>query len=194
MKKIHFIGVIGNSLLFLSSFLLLINFAPLDLFPSYIKMIKAIQKLKKAQNILGNLPENIKIKPGSESMNILTDPDTFAIIAKFIRERSPLSSDVNWQEAVGVGYSKVMIPVFKTKLEAFHPLYIITKPIDNSDTLNLEAVGQLSDLETWLKESRLNFLNKTAIVLLSLGFFLQLIEKLLEIRSKAKRPDQAGRF
>jgi hypothetical protein len=189
MKKIHFIGVIGNSLLFLSSFLLLINFAPHDLFPSYIKMVKAIQKLKKAQNILVNIPENIKIKSGSESLNISSDPDTFAIIAKFIKDRSPLSSNVNWQEAVGVGYSKITVPVFKTKLEAFHPLYIVTLPIDNSDILNLEAVGQLSDLETWLKVSRLNFLNKTAIVLLSLGFFLQLIEKILEIRSKVKRPD-----
>ena len=33
MQNIRFIGVISNSLLFLSSFLLLINFAPHDLFP-----------------------------------------------------------------------------------------------------------------------------------------------------------------
>ncbi len=180
MSNIRFIGVISNSLLFLSSFLLLINFAPNDLFPSYTKKVKAIQTLKEAQNILGNLPEHSNVKPGSESMKISSDPQAFAIIADFIKECSPLASNVNWQKAVGVGYTTVRAPVGKNTIDAFHPLYIVTIPIDNLDTLNLEPVGQLSDLETWLKVSHLSSMNKTAIVFLALGFLLQLIEKIME--------------
>jgi hypothetical protein len=182
-RNSYFIGLISNSVLFLSSFLLLINFAPRDLFPSYRKSVKAIQTLKEAQNILGNLPKHINVNPGSKSIKISSDPDAFAIITQFIKERSPLSSNVNWQQAVGVGYSTVNIPVWKNTIDAFHPLYIVTMPTENLDTFNLEPVGQLSDLETWLKESHLSSLNKTAIVLLAFGFLLQLVEKISEWRS-----------
>jgi hypothetical protein len=94
-----------------------------------------------------------------------------------------LSSNVNWQQAVGVGYSTINIPVWKKTIAAFQPLYIVVMPTENLESFNLEPVGQLSDLETWLKESHLSSLNETAICLLASGSLLQLIEKILEWRS-----------
>lgn len=178
----YFIGLVSNFLLFLSSFLLLINFAPRDLFPSYRETARAIHTLKGAENILGNLPKHINVSRQDESVKISNDPNAFAILIKFIKEHSPLSSDVNWQQAVGVGYSTTKIPIWKTTFAGFHPLYIVTMPTENSNTFNLEPVGQLSDLEMWLKESHLSSSNEAAIFLLAFGFLLQLVEKILERR------------
>jgi hypothetical protein len=173
MKTIQLIGIIGNSLLCLSALLILIDFAPHDLLPSYKKTVKAIQKLEEAKNIFGDLPKNINVK--MESGEISSDPDIFKILSYFIKKKSPLSSNINWQKAIGVGYSAVKVPVFKHTLDAFHPLYIITVPVDNSDNLNLEPVGQLSDLKEWLKRTHLDSINLTAILLLAVGFLLQII-------------------
>jgi hypothetical protein len=104
-----------------------------------------------------------------------TDPDMFKILSHFIKENSPLSSNINWPKAIGVGYITYNIDVYKQKLDAFHPLYTITEPVDNSDTFNLEPDGQLSDLKEWLKMKHLASTTKTAIVLLALGFLLQII-------------------
>ena len=173
MKTIQLIGIIGNTLLCLSAFLILIDFAPHDFLPSYKKLVKSIQKLEEKKNILGDIPKDINIKMESGKMS--SDPNAFKILSHFIKENSLLLSNISWPNVIGVGYSAARFPVHNHTLEVFHPLYLINIPADKSDTLNLVPAGQLSDLKEWLKRKHLASINKTAIILLALGFFLQII-------------------
>ncbi len=170
---------IANVLLFLSSLLLLIDIAPKDFFPSYNKQVKAVSKLIKYENIIGYVPNGVNIKPESLGMSIVPDIDAYRTLKKIVEDNSNYSSSVHCSRAIGIGYSVVSIPVAKNKLDAFRPLYIVELPENQKDTsLILTPVGQLQDLNTWLSIQRQTSLTTAAIVLLFIGFFLQLVQSL----------------
>jgi len=75
------------------------------------------------------------------------------------------------------------MPVGSLKLESFYPLYIIEAPEGEDNKCILRPVGQLSDLDVWLSSWRFSGMTKTAVVLLFLGFMLQLAGTLLRFYS-----------
>lgn len=91
-----------------------------------------------------------------------------------IKQRSRLTAGISWDRAVGVGYTTISWPVGPYKLEAVHPLYIVLAPQGSGTQLDLVPVGQLEDLDRWLSERRQSSLTILALLLLSVGFLLQL--------------------
>lgn len=177
----------GNVLLFLSSLLLLVDVSPREWLPSYAVRKQAIETLRTNVNILGRLPPGVNAKGATPELKLTSDPKAFEILRDFIRQRSPLSGTVQWEAAIGVGYSTVSLPVGGLKLEALRPLYISELPNPRSDTFLLRPVGQLSDLDSWLSTWRQSALTITALVLLLCGFFLQFMEAVLKLNATQKQ-------
>jgi hypothetical protein len=184
-EKIKFnrfwLSIIANTFLFFSALLLLIDFAPRDLFPNYISRRNSIEALRKAKNIMGPLPTGIVVKGESSDFTMISDPEHFKILSDFIRERAPLESIVNWDNAIGVGYATISLPVGPSKLDAFHPLYIVEMPSFGSTVFKLSPVGLLTDLDKWLSSWRQSSLTNTALVFLFTGFLIQLFEAILKL-------------
>lgn len=176
MKRKHWRGleILANTLLFLSSLLLLIDIAPRDFFPSHRERIRAVNALKQERNILDPVPSDVTVRPETRTMRISNDPTTYLILADLIKERSILASSIEWDHAVGVGYSTISVPVGGNKLDAFRALYVVLTPTGGGDRFRLVPVGQLEDLDAWLIEWRQGSLTATAIGLLTIGFFLHL--------------------
>lgn len=169
-------GIIANFALFLSALLLLINLAPRDIFPSYQNQKQALLKLKSDKNILGSIPKGINIMPENAGMNVVQDKKIFLILEEMVKKYSPLSKDINWGNVVGIGYTVLSAPVGKYKIDAFRALYAVEIPLDNqSSTLILKPVGQLEGLEKWFLEQHNSSVNLVAIILLIIGFSIQLL-------------------
>ncbi len=172
-----YLSIAANSLLFLSSILFLLNISPKKLYSSYRKRVTAITNLTKSQNILGFIPSGVNIKPETSGMSIIVDEISFKVLKKMVQEYSSLNQNVNWDKSIGIGYSTLRLPVGKLSLDAFNPLYIVELPSEsNSDVFLLIPVGQLSDLNNWLTSQHQNSMTKSALILLVIGFFLQLFE------------------
>jgi hypothetical protein len=171
--------VIANVMLFLSSLLLLIDVAPRDFLPQHKKRIRAIEVLRDKKNILGTIPQGINISPEQSSLSIVKDENTYNVLAAFIRQRSALARGVDWSRAIAIGYSVTSIPVANATLEGFHPLYIALIPPTGQTQLSLYPIGQIGDLDTWLAEQRQGSITKLALVILVVGFFLQLVAPLV---------------
>jgi hypothetical protein len=78
------------------------------------------------------------------------------------------------------------MPVGHATIDAFHALYIIVAPTDESQsTAELIPVGQLEDLDRWLSKLHQGSLIRWAAILLTLGFFIQLSLRLLSMRRGA---------
>jgi hypothetical protein len=114
------------------------------------------------------------------------DPDNFAILSEFIRERSSVEHTVIWGNAIGVGFSTISLPVGPAKLDAYYPLYIVELPQPGGTVLQLRPVGQLLDLDKWLADWHQTSLTNTALLLLVAGFFLQLVEAFLSASANKK--------
>jgi hypothetical protein len=167
--------IFANSLLFLSSLLLLIDIAPRDFLPSQRQRVRALAALRANQNILGPVPTGISVRPQTATMKIVSDPDAYQTLVDIIRERSIRVNDVSWKDALGVGYATVSVPVATNKLDAMHPLYVVQMPPDNGDNFVLVPVGQLEDLESWVSQTRQTSTTRFALLLLATGFLLQLL-------------------
>ena len=83
-----------NAMLFLSSLLLLIDIAPRDVVPSHKKRVRAVEVLREKRNIIGEAPSNVNIAPANSGMSLVRDPESYAILADFIRRRSSLAGSV----------------------------------------------------------------------------------------------------
>src|SRR5438132_973532 len=95
--------ILANSLLFLSSLLLLIDIAPRDFLPSQRQRVRALATLRANQNILGPVPTGINVRPQTATMKIVSDPDAYQTLVDIIRERSIRVNDVSWKDALGIG-------------------------------------------------------------------------------------------
>jgi len=172
--------IIANIILFMSSLFLLFNLAPLDLSPSYRNQLEAISKLKISKNILGVLPSGINVEAENSGMSIVYDPETFSVLKEVMQKYSPTSKDIDWKKAIGVGYSILSAPVGNYTIEAIKPLYVVLIPSDSqSTTLILKPIGQLEDMEKWLSTQHTSSLILTAVILLIIGFLLQLLNSIV---------------
>jgi hypothetical protein len=170
-------SLVTNFILFISSLLLLIDLAPRDFAPSYRKRVDAISKLTRYQNIIGYVPIGVNIKTQNPAMSIVPEIDAYRILKDMVQEYSPYAGTVKWNRAIGIGYSTLRLPVGKLAVDAFHPLYIVETPDSTKpDELLLRPVGQLPDLTKWISEQHQSSMTQTAILLLVIGFFLQLRE------------------
>ena len=179
LAKIPRLAIVTNSILFLSSLLLLIDLAPKDFSPTYRKQVEAVSKLRAHQNILGVIPTGVNIKPETQGMSIVQDSETYSILKGIVLEYSPYAAAIRWDKAIGIGYAIQSLPVGRNKLEAFRPLYVVEMPTEEqSSQLVLNPVGQLQNLDLWLSTQRQTSLTSAAIILLVIGFFLQLLESI----------------
>src|SRR5258706_14815487 len=78
--------ILANSLLFLSSLLLLIDIAPRDFLPSQRQRVRALTKLRASQNILGPIPAGINVRPETSTLKIVSDLGTYQTLVGMIRE------------------------------------------------------------------------------------------------------------
>jgi len=167
------LSITGNTLLFFSSLLLLIDIAPRDLLPSHQKLLRAISELREYHNIYVPTPG---INLNFNSAQAHADPQAYEILKKLIIENSALVSDVDWGKAVAIGYAITNISVAQGELSVFRPLYVTQLPGSDDDKMMLLVpVGQLSDLDTWLKAKHRGSLTLAATAFLSIGFLMQLI-------------------
>jgi len=171
----RFMELSANSILFLSSLLLFVDLAPRDFLPAHQRRIQALRALREGHNILGDLPSNVNVRPETLDLKLIRDSNSYTVLVDFIRGRSPLSGNVDWSRAVGVGYAIQSLPVGNAKLEAFRPLYVVQMPKDQETRFTLIPVGQLEDLEAWLAQQHQGSLTRVAVFLLCVGFFLQLL-------------------
>ncbi len=177
LVQYRYLVVVTNSILFLSSLLLLIDVAPKDFSPTYKKQVESVSKLRINRNILGFTPKGYNIKPETQGMSIVWDSNVYETLKSIIIEFSPYAKTIRWDKAIGIGYAIQSLPVGHSKLEAFRPLYIVEMPTDEqSGQLILNPVGQLQDLDVWLSTQRQSSLTIGALILLVIGFFLQLLD------------------
>lgn len=174
--------VTGDLLLFLSGLLLLIDFAPRDIFPSQRANLQAVATLRTKHNLLSELPVGVHAQGRTTTETIANDPQTVTKLITLIKQQSDLAHTVDWSRAVGVGYSVISIPVDQNKLDAFHPLYITLLPPLNATVFELVPVGQLEDLDRWLSRWHQSSLTIAAAVLLTVGFLMQLLSRLIRWR------------
>jgi len=154
LKPENWVGLVANTLLFLSSLLLIIDVAPRDFSPTHRRRVEAIAMLHQQRNVLGMLPAGVQIRPETERVSIAHDQNTFEILSTFTREQAPVAQRIEWRRVVGVGYTAVRVSVGDSQLEAVRPLYVVLLPQGNSDRMSLEPVGQLGDLDDWLTKQR----------------------------------------
>jgi hypothetical protein len=176
------LGLIADCLLFLSGLLLLVDLAPRDFMPRAKRQKAALQKLRENQNLLLSLPPHTNVQPKSQTMKLVSDPQSAQILIDLIQRRSPLAHTVPWDRAVGVGFSTISVPVAQLKLDAFHPLYVAVMPPEPSTTMELFPVGQLEDVDRWLSAWHQSSLTVTAAIFLTCGFLLQLVIRLFGCR------------
>lgn len=168
-------GTVANTLLFLSTILILLDLSPLDFLPKTKRRLRAIDTLLKATNILKTPENGITIKPENSQMGMVTDNESFELLRSIIEQHSEYSHEIDWNQVVGIGYSTISLPVDKIPLPAFRPLYVAIAPSVGSSTLSLLRVGQFEDLNRWITGWRRGPLTWTAVGFLSLGYLLQLV-------------------
>jgi hypothetical protein len=173
-------GIFANTLLFLSTLLILIDLSPLDFLPKTKKRRRAIQALQKATNIFKSPENGITIRPENSKMRMEVDDRSFALLKSLIEQHSEYSHEVDWEQVLGIGYSTISLPVDKIPLPAFRPLYVAIAPTADSSTMSLLRVGQFEDLSQWITGWRRGPLTWTAVGFLSLGYLLQLISIYLQ--------------
>jgi hypothetical protein len=178
----EWLDLTADLLLFLSGLLLLIDFAPRDLFPSQRANRQAVAILRAQRNLLGDLPVGLSAQGQTPTEAISHDPQTVTALVALIKQQSDLAHTVDWSRAVGVGYSAISIPVAQNKLDAFHPLYVTMLPRPNTTAFELAPVGQLEDLDRWLSRWHQNSLTAAAAILLAIGFLLQLLTRITRWR------------
>ena len=168
----------------LSSLFLLIDIAPSDFSPLHSKRIKAIENLRKYQNIARYIPRtNFK----ANQQNILTDDNTFETLKDLIITNALRAKNINWDAVVGIKYDIISVP---NALFDIRTLYVIVMPSKDADTLSLVPVGELQDLDKWLYARHQGSLTLSALLLLVLGFFLQLISSIIHSKKNQKEQDQ----
>ena len=175
-------GLAGDSLLFLSALLLLLDFAPRDLFPSQQARRKAVATLRTEHNLLGQLPTGVRAQAHTPTETLSNDPQAVSALVGLIRQHSDLSQTVDWSRVVGVGYGSMFIPVGQNKLDAFRSLYVTLLPKAGSTVFEIVPVGQLEDLERWLSRWHQSSLTLTAAMTLAVGFLLQLLSRVMRWR------------
>lgn len=169
---------ISSLLLFVSSLLLLLDFAPRDIFPSYKKQIQAIETLKKSQAVIRETTNSNIFFEGKQPDNLIVDTESFLILSSLIQKHSPFSKDIEWERAVGIGYTSLSLPVGNDKIEAFNPLYILYLHSNKLNNKPYVAIGQLQDLKIWMSAQHQSSLTGIALLLLLIGFALQLVSNL----------------
>ena len=168
-------GTFANTLLFLSTLLILIDLSPLDFLPKTKKRRRAIESLRKETNIIRTPEKGLTIRPENAKMGMVIDDKSFALLRSIIEQHSEYAHEIDWNQVVGIGYSTISLPVDKIPLPAFRPLYVAISPSAESTTLSLLRVGQFEDLNRWITGWRRGPLTWTAVGFLSLGYLLQLI-------------------
>jgi hypothetical protein len=175
--------LLANVLLFLSSCILLIDLAPVEFSRAYKVRAAAVETLRGSHNVLDELPAGIKVRPESLDLRLTSDSRNFVVLRDLMREKSSLAGTVDWAKTVGIGYSTIRLPVGQLSLDAFHPVYAVVMPAPENSTFSLVPLGELSQLDSWLTEWKQSSLTTAALVCLSLGFLLQLIDALQEWRA-----------
>jgi hypothetical protein len=183
-----FLEVLANFLLFVSPLLILIDKAPRDYYPEQKELLAALNTLKAQQNIIGNLPQPVRVQSEKKGKDVYHDDHTLRVLTEFIKKESVLAKNIEWDhigDIIGVGYSKLAVPVGGTTLEAIHPLYIALPPKDEGETkMRLIPVGMLEDMDSWLSKLHQASLIKAALTILVIGFFLQLYGAVAKLEVK----------
>ncbi len=169
----------ANILLFGSALILLIDKAPVDFSSKQRKIRKAIELLREKKNICGPIPPGINVTPEG-TVTVFKDESAFHYLLEFIFKNAPRADSWRNDKIVAIGHSVLSLPVGNNKLDAFFPLYFSIIPVAAKDTsLNLVPVGQLEDLDSWLTKCHIRSLNNTALYILVIGFFLQIIRSII---------------
>ena len=176
------VDIVANSFLFLSSLLLLIDIAPSDFSPLYSKRVKAIQVLKENQNIVRHVPHTNIV---SQTQKILIDDNSFEILKDLIITNSSRADEINWDAALGIKYDIISVP---NSLFDIRTLYVvITSPTGN--ITSLIPVGELRDLDKWLQSRHQGSLTLSALILLMLGFLLQLSSSIINNKKEQDKQE-----
>ena len=174
------LGLLADALLFLSALLLLIDISPRDLLPRSARQKTALASLRENHNLLLPPPPHTNIQPQTQTMKMIVDEQSVRTLAALIQERSALAHTVPWDRMIGIGFSTVSAPVGQFTIPAFRPLYVAVTPAQqDASSLELIPVGQLEDIDRWLYSWHQGSLTITAATLLTLGFLLQLLLRLI---------------
>ena len=166
----------------MSSLLLLIDIAPSDFSPLYSKRVKAIQVLKENQNIVRHVPHTNIV---SQTQKILIDDNSFEILKDLIITNSSRADEINWDAALGIKYDIISVP---NSLFDIRTLYVvITSPTGN--ITSLIPVGELRDLDKWLQSRHQGSLTLSALILLMLGFLLQLSSSIINNKKEQDKQE-----
>lgn len=128
--------VSANAMLFLSSLLLLIDIAPRDFFPSHKKRVRAIEVLREKRNIIGGAPSKVNIALANSGMSLVHDPESYAILADFIRRRSSLARGIDWARAIGIGYAVLLTSGGSSKAGSVSSTLCNVDPQWSGNTIN----------------------------------------------------------
>lgn len=180
MKK--YLSIIANSILFFGSLSLLIDVAPSDFSPSFVEQKQAINLFKEYRIVMQPV---VNVNFNFEGGQGLIDYDKFIVLKKFIQNYSPHSDYIDWDEIIGIGYSKISLSTYGYEYDAVRPLYIAKAPIEK-DKLRITAIGELSDLNEWLKLRHQKSLINTAVIFLVAGFFIQFVSSILSPKYDTK--------
>lgn len=172
--------ICANSLLFLSGLLLLADVAPHDLLPIHKRRVRAFNVLREKKNIILKSKGNITINPGSSRMSLAEDDESLLVISEFIQRKSPVRKAIDWSRVIGVGYAVTSVPFGRDTIDAFKTLYLALIPKGEVTELELVTIGQLDDLYAWLEQQRQGAITQLAMVLLVVGFLLQLISSIMK--------------
>jgi hypothetical protein len=172
----------ANILLFVSSLIFLINVAPVDFFPGHRKLIKSIELLKSQRIIYGDLPSNVRVDFGKEPH--IFDQKALSVLKNFIKRKSPKSKEIDWERVIGIGYSTMSLNSAEgLTMARTQSINLALIPTGNDTQIQVISVGSMSDLDIWISEPRQNSLNAFALLLLTVGFFMQMLPGLLPIFS-----------
>jgi len=168
---------LANGILFLSGWILVMDFAPSDWSAKTVGRKQAVAKLIQSQSHIICSEEHPA--PNVNITGSVFDREGFRLLVEVIRQHSSYAEEIPWDRAVCVGHktiNMVMAPI-KKGMPTFNQLFVAVLPEDLSRAPELDAipVGTLSDLDKWLREDHLRKVNLWAGALLVIGFGLQLI-------------------
>lgn len=188
MRKFISIGIISIMIFFVGSILRLVDVAPGDFSPSYKKQVAAVDELREHRLIVLSSPSIEVSSEDGEERPFLKDDETVKTLAELIKEFSSVSTEIDLNKVIGVGYGSIRLPLGKESVEALNPVYVMMSP-EEGDSSEYVAVGDLNDLGAWLSAEHDRSLTSTAIMLITTGFILQLSENfwLLMTRQRAGR-------
>lgn len=174
--------------MFLSSVVILIDFTPTDFLPSQQKIRNAIDLLEEHDYVIRNPDIRTNYKFEGEDKKPLIDNQIVDVLLPFLERHTNPSIKIEWNRVLGIGHAKVNIPVGQFKLVAYHPIFVVYQPGPESGDVTLQAypIGTLDETKGVLTDYRFSKLSLFALILLCVGFFIQLIQPFLEDKGRVE--------